>query len=808
MKGEKSSMEDDKLVPCVNWQKKLAALHMDGLSPAEREALNAHMVGCPWCTAAFDDKMDSLIHKVSVSESPLELPDWLTQNDLAAKLPPLPAHRQYQNLPPRFEGFLGRGIDLEYIAEGLNSFHTLLTIEGGGGVGKTTLAVEVAHQCLRGLDIMPNTLFKAAVWISARGRLNQELWLHEILDTIARVLDYPSVAQLPSDEKYTRVNELLHAYQALVIIDNLDTIVDPDLLTWIQQIPEPSKVLVTSRNAHQFHQAWTLHLKGLEEGDALEFIRNHAEDLELPAIGSMEEVRELVGITCGNPQAITMVLGSLKSDELSLHQVLDGLRNAEDILGHLFMRSWAVLDGSLHAQHTLLVMSFFVSSASQEALSAVVGIHDPQLERALIRLAELSLIEVYSGQGGAQARYALHPLARAFIETKLKEVPNWEQDARNRWVEWWLAFTKEHGGLDGMEWAQQYNLIEKEWKNLLAVCKWCETHDQYEALRAFWSTDRLLWMTSIYGYWKERLYWLGWIGHEAQRRGDKATEIESMVERGFTLTQMGLVEEAGKMLNEAWNQRDLVGLEVQAALAENLIQWHIRTNDFAGTQLWLEKADRLVSTPGLSEFELPRHQLTLKYYCGVMYIAKGDRDQAERYFRETLAGAQEIGWQRGMIYVQQFLADIVKARGRFGEAEKLLKTGLEVAKRNKDKRRTAYYQRSLAYLILQQERRNKLGEVINWARQALDGFEHLGMKPEVNKLRRLLGHLEAVLSSPSVEEVSQEQTSVDSGSVSLGDTHRDPDGPPLDPFLGEHGSVEPSLKESYYEFSLSEPQAA
>jgi tetratricopeptide (TPR) repeat protein len=261
------------------------------------------------------------------------------------------------------------------------------------------------------------------------------------------------------------------------------------------------------------------------------------------------------------------------------------------------------------------------------------------------------------------------------------------------------------------------------------------------------------------------------------------------------------------MLNDAWDQRDLVGLGVQAVLAENLVQWHIRTNDFAGTQFWLEKADQLVSTSGLSESELPRHQLTLKYYCGVMYIAKGDRDQAERYFRETLAGAQEIGWQRGMIYVQQFLADIVKARGRFGEAEKLLKTGLEVAKRNNDRRRTAYYQRSLAYLILQRERRKNLGEVINWARQALDGFEHLGMKPEVNKLRHLLGHLEAVLSFPSVE-VSQEQTNADSGSVSLGDTHCGPDEPPLDVFLGEQGSVEPSLEESYYEFSLSQPHQA
>jgi tetratricopeptide (TPR) repeat protein len=273
-------------------------------------------------------------------------------------------------------------------------------------------------------------------------------------------------------------------------------------------------------------------------------------------------------------------------------------------------------------------------------------------------------------------------------------------------------------------------------------------------------------MTSIYGYWKERLFWLRWIGQEAEKRGDKATAIESMVEQGFTLTQMGQVEEAEKMLKKAWKQRHFVGLGVQVALAENLVQRHLRTNDFAGARRWLKNADRLVHKPSLSESERPRHKLTIKYYYGVMHIARGDRTRAETYFKETLEGAHKIAWQRGMIYAQQFLADIAKARGMFDEAEELLKTGLEVAERNKDERRTAYYKRSLAYLALQQGRRNKsdeqkrLDEAINWAQQALDGFERLGMQPEVSKLHRLLGHLKAASTLPSVEDVPQEQTDV------------------------------------------------
>jgi LuxR family glucitol operon transcriptional activator len=228
-------------------------------------------------------------------------------------------------------------VELANLAEGLDSFHSLLVVEGLGGVGKTTLVIEVAYQCLWGSDLMPNSLFDAAVWVSARGQLDQKLWLNDVLSTIARVLDYHSVAQLEFDEKRAKVTELLHTYQTLVIIDNFDTIDDPGLLDWIQQIPEPSKVLVTSRDAHQLYQGWTLHLEGLKGDDALELIRYHIQKLQLSVMESTE-VNDLLHVTHGNPLAIAMTLGDLKSGGLSLYQVLDGLRSAGNILDHLLRR--------------------------------------------------------------------------------------------------------------------------------------------------------------------------------------------------------------------------------------------------------------------------------------------------------------------------------------------------------------------------------------------------------------------------------------------------------------------------------------
>lgn len=93
-------MEENILRPCATWEENLATLHPKDLSVAERGALNEHMAGCPDCTAAFADyqKMDSLIREAFVNDSPLELPEWLTQYDLATKLPPLPVSHRYQKL--------------------------------------------------------------------------------------------------------------------------------------------------------------------------------------------------------------------------------------------------------------------------------------------------------------------------------------------------------------------------------------------------------------------------------------------------------------------------------------------------------------------------------------------------------------------------------------------------------------------------------------------------------------------------------------------------------------------------------------
>src|SRR5205085_2730667 len=107
---------------------------------------------------------------------------------------------------------------------------------------------------------------------------------------------------------------LLRNRRSLIIIDNFETIEDSELEHWMrEEVPEPSKVLITSRHT-QLRSVWPIHLRGLEEAEALELIQRHTQRLNLRIIEAAEQelLQPLIEVTEGNPKAIEMALGHIK----------------------------------------------------------------------------------------------------------------------------------------------------------------------------------------------------------------------------------------------------------------------------------------------------------------------------------------------------------------------------------------------------------------------------------------------------------------------------------------------------------------
>ncbi|MFQ6014143.1 MAG: NB-ARC domain-containing protein [Anaerolineae bacterium] len=197
-------------------------------------------------------------------------------------LEPPPQPTIPSNLPPRKE-FIGREKERARVREALASRWPLTCIDGIGGIGKTALALEVAGECLRvskGEVPADGILtFDGFIWTTAKDR---ELALNDVLDAVARTLDYPGIAQQPLEEKQESVRKLLQTKPYLLIVDNFETVTDDAVRDFLLRLPEPSKALITSRE-QKLRQAWAVSLKGLEQEEALTPIRSEGRRIRLPA---------------------------------------------------------------------------------------------------------------------------------------------------------------------------------------------------------------------------------------------------------------------------------------------------------------------------------------------------------------------------------------------------------------------------------------------------------------------------------------------------------------------------------------------
>lgn len=630
--------------------------------------------------------------------------------------------KEYDNLPPLRGEFLGREKEKARVLNSLRSRSYLISIEGLGGVGKTTLAIEVARSCLVGPQAVLDPPFEYVVWVSARDRPEQKLWLNEVLDTTARVLGYPSLMKLSVEQieqKKAEANQLLHAYRTLLIIDNFETIDDCALESWIQDIPDPSKVLITSRTS-QLRNTRPIDLKGLEDPAALELIRHSAGSLGLETLeaASQETLFPLVRVTGGNPKAIGMALGYIKRGRLSLNEVIEHLhvagRTVNTVFDDLFARAWNVM--TRNAQDVLLVVPFFVDYASKEALGATTGLTAYYLDNAVEELVELKLLDIKEASVAMNQRYSIHPLTRAFASAQRGKILACDRQTRKRWSEYYLNLAI--GSLTRNELKESYwnalppynrELIDPEWLNLQEVLAWADREGQDQIL-----VDLMLLLTHYMWacmFFSARLYYAQKAAEAAGRLGRKdAAALLYIDARGWILLELGrltdgiediykglrlaqtleasrieateLVILANAFLARAFLEQG--NLAEASALLDKVIslecwpitQQHIsitagdiayRKNNFLEAREFYKNADRISIRHGGEGGDIR---------LGNAYLADGDLTQAEAYFKEAFNRWQHLAVDR-IPYAQYGLARVALAKGERDKARQMAEAVLD-----------------------------------------------------------------------------------------------------------------------------------
>jgi hypothetical protein len=207
----------------------------------------------------------------TVWEIALELAKILISGLLSRTLaPPRPVDH---NLPGEAPRPIGRDGELRWLRERLSpsSPSTVCALVGPGGVGKTYLALAIAHEHKRRAESRaerwrdrfrrpPLGFFDAIVYIPGRAMIMTPRGirpqrplkqLSEITAEIARTLgDLDLMRQHPS-ERERSVLATLGRRRTLLILDGLEEM-DPEVLDFIRQVPSPSRVLITSRRSCEY----------------------------------------------------------------------------------------------------------------------------------------------------------------------------------------------------------------------------------------------------------------------------------------------------------------------------------------------------------------------------------------------------------------------------------------------------------------------------------------------------------------------------------------------------------------------------
>lgn len=364
-----------------------------------------------------------------------------------------PRPRCIDNLPrPDYTDFFGREEEKKEILEHLDHPRAWITvIDGIGGVGKTALALHSAEH-VKDLSIAGASDFEFVIWASAkterlhsRGIVQLQPNFKDLRSLTRAILDITGFGDSEPEDSVALAKEILGISKTLLVLDNLETVTDPDLYDFLQEIPSPSKVLATTRSRlERSHK--NLRLTALPISDALELIRQLAADLDSDELWDEQDdtLLGLVERVGGIPLAIKLAVGRIATG-MPLASYLDKLDSGvaqQDLLEFCFAESWENLDQD--AKSILMSIILFSEEPSEVELRRVTGIPEMRLNEAIGILTRRAFLNRSYDIVRQTYRYSLLPLTADFIEQESEKYP----DLRSRFQDNYSTYLLERGRFD------------------------------------------------------------------------------------------------------------------------------------------------------------------------------------------------------------------------------------------------------------------------------------------------------------------------------------------------------------------------
>jgi predicted ATPase/DNA-binding SARP family transcriptional activator len=382
--------------------------------------------------------------------------------------PTMESVRKLQGRPPTLRSpTIGRATELDELVAALGE-HSLLTLTGAGGVGKTRLALELAHRVSH--NFADGVTVVELATASMRESVNAALAagvgaVQAHLDPLDAVIDRVSGAQV------------------LIVLDNCEHVL-PAVFDVVEKLREcrAVKILATSREpiGADGERVWRVPpLDPRTVGVELFCQRAKAADSAFsPSEKELEATASICEQLDGMPLAIELAAGCAGS--MSLLDLADRLddrfrllrrrRSTTDRHQTLLTTvdwSYRLLDGS--GQRLFAALSVFAGGFDLAAAEQVgrVATPDSDILVSLTDLVDKSMIEFDPSDG--RGRYWILETLRRFGVARLDALPE-RETVHDRHMEYYAELAEHsHQQFTGEQWDSGKSVVIVEWANLRAA---------------------------------------------------------------------------------------------------------------------------------------------------------------------------------------------------------------------------------------------------------------------------------------------------------------------------------------------------
>jgi len=355
---------------------------------------------------------------------------------------------------PRREQFIPREKLMERVLKAIdpNNRNFLIFIEGPGGMGKTSLAIEAAYQALE------NRWYKGAVWIDARTKQltprgvrnfpQISLTVNDLYNFIGEAISNQTILKGKTEDKPQIVTNILKNTPLLLIIDNFETVPEEnqkdiiDYINYKNTFPEPSKAIITGRHRN-IEDSYLAPVDGMTLDQTKQMILSILEKINIDGIGesSEEMLTRVWNLLDGCPMAIEYIIGQTAIKDQNLANIVEDLENfraysheyIDKLLEYLFKESFNYLTDD--EKFVLFTIMNFPGAASSGLISKVTRFDRPRTEKCITQLRTLNLINrAWNNQ------YEITYLNRLFVQKEICDFRVEEKEIIKRALDYFISF--------------------------------------------------------------------------------------------------------------------------------------------------------------------------------------------------------------------------------------------------------------------------------------------------------------------------------------------------------------------------------